>query len=67
MEMTRRLGDFKSSMLQDLEQGRSLEYGPQLGALVEVAHRLAVPAPFCEAVLGLIRQLSSTLPAPPAR
>jgi 2-dehydropantoate 2-reductase len=59
MDVTRRLGDFKTSMLQDLEQGRRLEYEPQLGAIVEVAHRLAVPAPFCEAVLGLIRQLST--------
>jgi 2-dehydropantoate 2-reductase len=53
--ITRRLGNFKTSMLADLESGRSLELGPQLGAIVEIAARLDIPAPFCRAVLGLAR------------
>lgn len=61
MAVTRKLGDFKTSMLQDLENGRPLEFEPLLGAVVEIARRLQAPAPFCESVLGLVRQLSHSL------
>jgi len=53
--VTQRLGDFKTSMLADLEAGRPLEYQPQLGAVVEIAERLGEPAPYCRAILGLTR------------
>ena len=56
--VTQRLGDFKTSMLVDLEAGRALELGPQLGAVAEIAQRLEVPAPFVRSVLGLMRLLS---------
>jgi 2-dehydropantoate 2-reductase len=62
IEVTRRLGDFRTSMLADVEAGRPLELEPQLGAVVEIAGRLAVPTPYCRAILGLTRLLS----APPA-
>jgi 2-dehydropantoate 2-reductase len=55
MEITRKLGDFKTSMLRDAEAGRALEIGPILGALVEIADRLSEPAPFLRAVHGLMR------------
>jgi len=61
MNVTRRLGDFKPSMLQDVESGLPLEFAPQLGAIVELAQRQAVPTPFCCGVLGLVRLLSDTL------
>ncbi len=51
--VTERLGDFKTSMLADLEAGRPLELGPQLGAVVEIARCLDIPVPFLNAVLGL--------------
>jgi 2-dehydropantoate 2-reductase len=57
--VTQRLGDFKTSMLVDLEAGRPLELAPQLGAVAEIAHRLDVPAPFVRAILGLTRLLSA--------
>jgi len=57
--VTGRLGNFRTSMLADLEAGRDLEYAPQLGAVVEIAERLDVPTPNCRAVLGLIRLLSA--------
>ena len=60
MAITRKLGDFRTSMLGDLENGAALEFQPQLGAVVEVARRVGVEAPFCESVLGLIRQLSES-------
>lgn len=61
MAMTRKLGDFRPSMLQDIEAGRALEYEAQLGAVVEIARRLDVPAPFCASVLGLTRLLSRSV------
>ena len=56
--VTRRLGDFRTSMLADLEAGRPLELAPQLGAVAEIAQRLDVPAPFVRSILGLARLLS---------
>ncbi len=55
--VTQRLGDFRTSMLADAEAGRPLELEPQLGAVVEIAERLVVPAPYCRAILGLARLL----------
>ena len=57
--VTRRLGDFRTSMLADLEAGRPLELAPQLGAVAEIAQRLDVPAPFMRGILGLTRLLSA--------
>jgi 2-dehydropantoate 2-reductase len=59
IDITRRLGDFRTSMLADVESGRPLEIAPQLGAVVEIAERLEVPAPFCRSILGLTRLLSA--------
>ena len=56
--VTQRLGDFKTSMLADLEAGRALELAPQLGAVAEIAERLEVPAPFVRSILALARLLS---------
>jgi 2-dehydropantoate 2-reductase len=56
--VTQRLGDFRTSMLADLEAGRPLELAPQLGAVVEIAERLGVPAPFMRSILGLTRLIS---------
>jgi 2-dehydropantoate 2-reductase len=56
--VTQRLGNFKTSMLADLEAGRALELDPQLGAVVEIAQLLETPAPFLKAVLGMARLLS---------
>lgn len=58
IDVTQRLGDFRTSMLSDVEAGRPLELAPQLGAIVEIAQRLDVPAPFCRSILGLARLLS---------
>jgi 2-dehydropantoate 2-reductase len=57
--VTQRLGDFKTSMLADMEAGRALELDPQLGAVVEIGRLLDIPTPFLRSVLGL-----TTLAAP---
>ncbi|SDE26204.1 2-dehydropantoate 2-reductase [Belnapia rosea] len=61
MAVTRRLGPFRTSMLQDLEAGRPLELGPVLGGLVELAAHLGQPAPMLAAVHGLARLLARNL------
>lgn len=57
--VTQRLGNFRTSMLADLEAGRPLELAPQLGAVAEIAQRLEVAAPFVRSILGLTRLLSA--------
>jgi 2-dehydropantoate 2-reductase len=60
MAVTRRLGDFKTSMQRDAEAGRRLELDSLLGVLVEMAERLGEPAPSLRAILGLARRLDAT-------
>jgi 2-dehydropantoate 2-reductase len=58
--VTRELGAFKTSMLQDAEAGRPLEIAPILGVFPELGRKLDVPTPFCDAVLGLLRQRAAS-------
>ena len=53
--MTRRLGAFKTSMLQDSEAGRPLEIDGLLGSVREIANRLKFETPHLDNLLGLIR------------
>lgn len=55
MDMARKLGTFKTSMLQDLEAGKSLEIDGLLSGTLEIARRAGVRAPLTESLLGLIR------------
>ncbi|MBI0538649.1 2-dehydropantoate 2-reductase [Roseomonas sp. KE2513] len=59
--VTRRLGAFRTSMVQDLEAGRAMELGPILGALVELGARLGQPVPTLAGVHGLLRLLALNL------
>jgi 2-dehydropantoate 2-reductase len=54
--ITRRLGAFKSSMLQDFEAHREMEIGPILGVFPELGRKLGVATPYCDAILGLLQQ-----------
>jgi 2-dehydropantoate 2-reductase len=53
--VTRKLGAFKTSMLQDVEAGRPLEIDALLSAVSEIGRRVAVPTPNTDALLGLTR------------
>ncbi|MYN45855.1 2-dehydropantoate 2-reductase [Pseudoduganella sp. FT93W] len=53
--VTRKLGAFKSSMLQDAEAGRTLELDALVAAVREIGQRVGVATPFIDAVLGLTR------------
>lgn len=60
LAVTRRLGAFRTSMLQDVEAGRAIELGPILGGLVELGERLGQPVPIMSGVHGLVRLLPKT-------
>jgi len=53
--ITRRLGAFKTSMLQDVEAGRSIELDQLLAAPREIAQLISVATPNLDALLGLTR------------
>ncbi|MDH4094370.1 MAG: 2-dehydropantoate 2-reductase [Betaproteobacteria bacterium] len=55
MDMARHLGRFKTSMLQDMEAGKSLEIDGLLTGTLEVARHAGVEAPFTHSLRGLIR------------
>ena len=55
MDMARKLGVFKTSMLQDLEAGKGLEIDGLLSGTLEVARKAGVAAPFTESLMGLAR------------
>lgn len=60
MGVTRKLGAFKTSMLQDVEAGRMLEIDQLLGAPKEIAERLGMATPNIDALLGLARLFART-------
>lgn len=53
--VTRQLGAFKTSMLQDAEAGRPIELDQLLAAPREIAARVGVATPNMDALLGLTR------------
>ena len=57
----RRVGEHKTSMLQDVELGRPLELDVLLGAVVELGSVLKVPVPASRHVYGLTKLLDAML------
>ena len=57
-EVTRKLGAFKTSMLQDLEAGRPLEIDALVGAVREIGQHLQLATPHIDSLLGLIRLMA---------
>jgi 2-dehydropantoate 2-reductase len=53
--VTRKLGAFKTSMLQDAEAGRPIELDSLVGAVREIAGRVGVATPYIDAIYGLTR------------
>lgn len=64
---TRKLGAFRTSMLQDVEAGRALELDPILGALVELARKLGMSTPTMDGIYGLTRLLAQSLREQPRK
>src|SRR6185437_8789415 len=53
--VTRKLGAFRTSMLQDAEAGRDLELDALAGAVREIGAIVGVPSPAVDALYGLTR------------
>ena len=56
--LTRELGGFKTSMLQDALAGRALELDALVSAVREIGERLALATPNIDALLGLTRLMA---------
>jgi len=61
MDGARRVGEHKTSMLQDVELGRPFELDVILGAVVELGGVLGVPVPASQLVYTLTKLLDATL------
>jgi 2-dehydropantoate 2-reductase len=57
----RTLGAVKTSMLQDVEQGKPVEIDALLTVTHDIGGMVGVPTPFIDSVLGLVRLRASTL------
>ncbi|WP_119153809.1 2-dehydropantoate 2-reductase [Caldimonas tepidiphila] len=60
MAITRQLGAFKTSMLQDVEAGRPLELDALVGAVHEIGRKLGLATPNIDALLGLTRLMAAS-------
>ncbi|MEN9559452.1 MAG: hypothetical protein RLZZ502_663 [Pseudomonadota bacterium] len=59
-QVTAKLGAFKTSMLQDVEAGRSIELDVIVTAVHDIAVRLSIPTPSIDAILGITRVFAQT-------
>ncbi|SFC58236.1 2-dehydropantoate 2-reductase [Polaromonas sp. OV174] len=64
--VTRKLGAFKTSMLQDVEAGRTLEIDALVGAVYEIGQHLGLATPNIGALLGLVRLMAQSRGLNPA-
>ncbi|MFN3325478.1 MAG: ketopantoate reductase family protein [Bryobacteraceae bacterium] len=55
-----KVGDHKTSMLQDLEAGRPMELEAVVGAVIELSERLGVPMPHTRTVYACTKLLEAT-------
>jgi 2-dehydropantoate 2-reductase len=58
--VTRKLGSFKTSMLQDVEYERQIELDTLLGAVRAMGQHLQMPTPSMDALYGLTRLMART-------
>jgi len=58
--VTRKLGSFKTSMLQDAQAGRPLELDALVAVVREIGQRVGVATPNIDALLGLARLMAAT-------
>jgi 2-dehydropantoate 2-reductase len=55
-----RVGDHKTSMLQDLEAGRPMEIDALTGSVVELGDRLSIPVPHLRTLYSSVKLLQQT-------
>ncbi|HYP69292.1 MAG TPA: ketopantoate reductase C-terminal domain-containing protein, partial [Variovorax sp.] len=56
--VTRKLGAFKTSMLQDVEAGRAPEIDALVGSVAELARLSETPTPHIDTVYALVKLLA---------
>jgi 2-dehydropantoate 2-reductase len=56
-----KVGHHKTSMLQDVEAGRTLEVDALLGSVIELARLTETPTPHLDAVYALTKLLANSL------
>jgi 2-dehydropantoate 2-reductase len=61
-----KVGEHKTSMLQDLEAGRPMELEALVGAVVEIGERVGLPMSHTKAVYSCTKLLSRCAAAPSA-
>jgi 2-dehydropantoate 2-reductase len=54
-QVTRRIGAFRTSMLQDVDQGRAIELDALVAAVREIGEAVGLPTPDTDALMGLTR------------
>jgi len=59
-QVTRKIGAFKTSMLQDVEAHRPIELDALVGSVQEIGAAVGVETPFVDALLGLARLFART-------
>ncbi len=59
--LTRHLGAFKTSMLQDREAQRPLEFEALVSAVHQIGRHLGIATPMIDSLLGLVRVLDRSL------
>ena len=64
IEGAEKVGYHKTSMLQDVEAGRTLEVDPLVGSFVELGHLTDTPMPATQVVYSLVSLLNSRLANP---
>ena len=62
-----KIGEHKTSMLQDLEAGRPMELEALVGAVVELGERVGVPMPYTQTVYGCAKLLGHSAAAQAAK
>ncbi len=59
-----KVGEHKTSMLQDLEAGRPMELEALVGAVVELGERMGVPMPYTQTIYDCTKLLARSAAAP---
>ena len=59
--ITRSLGAFKTSMLQDIEAGRPVEADALIGSVIELGRIVDIATPHLDTAYALVKLLSKTL------
>src|SRR6204780_4135890 len=62
-----KVGEHKTSMLQDLEAGRPMELEALLGAVVELGERVGLAMPYARTVYSCAKLLGQSVPPPPSK